>query len=154
MKKFDVFINEKNEVKLVKDGFSWPGFFFTGWWFLYKCRFWNFVIVSILEVIMSLYFRQKWVDIRDFFYYFNYNFVNDNIFNYNFFNAFFMSVFPVLFINLCMKAFIGAYGNDSIACNLIYKGYFKVESFNAENMEQAREQLGKYNLNLYKTIKF
>jgi hypothetical protein len=36
MRSFDVFKNNDNDVVAIKNGFSWPGFFFTFWWAFVK----------------------------------------------------------------------------------------------------------------------
>ena len=68
MKYFDVFEHPMRGIKAIKHGFSWPGFFFGGFWALFH-QLWLaalllFVGVSIAIPVLSMIFRstlQTWV---------------------------------------------------------------------------------------------
>ena len=60
MNTFDIFSNSSGQVEVVKQGFSWPGFFFT-WIWGYLAKLWiPATILLIIALILSPFFL-SWI---------------------------------------------------------------------------------------------
>jgi hypothetical protein len=64
MQKFKVYENQDGKIELVKQGWSWPAFFFTGIWLLVK-KMWvlgslYWVLLLLVEFLKDYYYLRGW----------------------------------------------------------------------------------------------
>lgn len=113
MKQFKIYSNPQGTLEAVKDGWSWPGFFFQNFWALFK-KMWFLggaltIIYLFAEVLTpSMYFSG-------------------------------ISTLHIIYysLSLALSFIFGAKGNDWREDNLKSRGYEYKGSFKAQNSEGA-----------------
>ena len=120
MKTFQVFKHDVKGYDAVKDGFSWPGFFFTGIWSLYRQLWWLFgVVIGI--VVLSNILQQGMIEAGGF-------------------TA--ARVFDAM-VNLGIGFIVGFKGNQFVVDRLIKQGYIHIRTVEANNKTEAINAVAK-----------
>jgi hypothetical protein len=117
MKTYKIFVNPQGGSEAVKQGWSWPGFFFNFIWALIK-RMWVLgVVLMILSIALG--FAEGTVEV-----------------SYGKEAASGISVFTSI-LNLVIAVVFGVKGNKWREKNLIFRGYKYQDTVDAQNPEAA-----------------
>jgi len=109
IKSFKVFKHPAFGYQAVKEGFSWPGLFFSGIWLLLK-RLWGQALI-FLSITLLLSFLEAGFE------------RNENI----------GGMVLVLWLEIGIYIFVGVKGNDWYAANLQKRGFEFVDTVQAES---------------------
>ena len=114
MKVFNVYKHDVNGYDAVKDGFSWPGFWFTGIWSLYKKLWWLFGV--IIAVLVGLAFVEQWL-----------------------MSAYYYSEAKTLdiIVKIGLAFIVGFKGNEFVVNDLIRRGYKLTDTVEAKSRTEA-----------------
>jgi hypothetical protein len=117
MKTYKIFVSPQGSSEAVKQGWSWPGFFFNFIWALIK-RMWVLgVVLMILSIALG--FAEGTVEV-----------------SYGKEAASGISVFTSI-LNLVIAVVFGVKGNKWREKNLIFRGYKYQDTVDAQNPEAA-----------------
>lgn len=114
MKVFTVYKHESKGYEAVKVGFSWPAFFFSGWWMLVKGFIFVLIFYIAVYVLMAIYYNDLDMNAP-------YN-AND---------------FFVFVISLILWFYPGFYGNSWLHKKYKDKSYIEIKSIPASSKEAA-----------------
>lgn len=120
MKTFQVFKHDVKGYDAVKDGFSWPGFFFTGIWSLYRQLWWLFGIILLVVFVSNLTEQIL---------------INDGMFT--------AGRLVSSMINLSLGFIVGFKGNQFVVDRLIKQGYIHIRTVEANNKTEAINTVAK-----------
>jgi hypothetical protein len=113
MKQFDVYHHPIRGYEAVKIGFSWPGFFFSWIWMLFK-RLWGWALVCFLSLCVL-------------------NVLSDGYYQaYNDAGMIF-----VILMKLAIIIMVGIFGNELRTRNLMARGYHLITTTKASNPDAA-----------------
>ena len=113
IKTYKVYRHPVQGYQAVKDGFSWPGFLFTGVWLLYKRLWWHaaaFFLLAVLLVLIESGFDKE-----------------ENT----------AGIFLTLWVQIGIYIFVGFKGNEWQATNLLNRGYQLMDTVQAESPDAA-----------------
>lgn len=113
MRTFDVYKHPIKGYEAVKQGFSWPGFFFVWIWALIKKMWWCAVFILAVDLLLI------------------------TIENALFQAGFAASASVLILARLGLYVFIGAEGNQWRKNNLLDRGYKKIGTAEASSPDDA-----------------
>ncbi|MEM4385246.1 MAG: DUF2628 domain-containing protein [Candidatus Anstonellales archaeon] len=113
MKEFYIYENKLfGHLEAVKNGFSWPGFFFTLWWLAYKKMWAEFALYLAVVILMPFVISAVGMPTES------------------------IAVFNTIF-GISLSIALGLYGNKRYAKHLIKKGYVKIGEIVANSKDDA-----------------
>lgn len=134
MKNYKIFKHQDGRIEAVKQGWSWPGFFFGIIWALIK-KLWG--LVGILVVVMVVF------GVVDFTMAPNPNDYNDYYQLQEAISSYNMWSMASNVISIIIAIIIGIKGNDLREKNLLSKGYVLINTIFAANPDMAILELKK-----------
>ena len=119
MKKFDIYFHSSVGYQAVKQGFSWPAFFFTWIW-----AFYHRLVGSGLAILSVTFFFLPFA------------YIYNNEGNTG-------AALILLLINLGFVILFGEQGNNWISQNLLHKGFNFVKKISASSTQNAVDSVAK-----------
>lgn len=125
MKNYNIYKHSDGKIEAVKQGWSWPAFFFSWIWALIK-QLWMVAVLIIAYAIISSIVIQLMTPSYDY-----YEYGGEDLSQ-----AFLLKSISLL-IQLGIAIFLGVKGNSLREANLIKRGYECIGNINAVNPDSA-----------------